>query len=731
MTQKLRSILATAVASFTLPLIGQAESLPPLKDGKSPQTVEEAWAGFDPKAEPLDIEIIKEWEEDGVVIRAVRYRIGIFKGQKSWMGALYGFPKGAKDLPGIVQIHGGGGMANSQFCIDNAKRGYATISLSWRADERYLKVYELPETAQTDWAAVEGRQVKESRGIEPSDDKRYDPVPSARNSGYFLRALAARRALTFLEEQPEVDGSRLGVDGFSMGGVITLMTAAMDDRVKAAVPWWAPPLDLDGELKSHTASPNAFAELIKGPMLFMAPSNDFHGKVEDVAWMINHIPSDEVRISRAIHLNHKNDAQSMAARELWLDSKLKDGHSFPGQPDLQVDLNTEDGRPKILVQPDSSMPTAYVDIFYTRDAKQSEYATNRTRYWQYAKPKQEGEKFSASLDLFDIDEPLWVFANVHYELKDSGAARALTLASDTFTVTTRLIMLSTEDLAKAGIKKNSTTSSVIEPFDSDWEKEWIVTDRRWTSWKLNHQRVPMPEYGKLVLEVQSDESNHLTVEVGDYRGVFPLKGDEHSQKIEIDPFELKEKKTKASLLSWIALPRPMITLATSRGKPEPSFKKLTWEMISKAEFLSKRPFQLGEAEKTDGKVMLSFEQADFVNGRHDPDGNSVKVDDSIVGIDVKNGLQVHSQGVSEVTYFLNGKFSTFSATLIPCYQASAVFEVHADGKKVFESSIFRGKTPPKDIEVDVTSTQMLKLVISEGGNGWGGDWVMWGKASLQ
>ena len=39
------------------------------------------WTGFDPRAEPLDTEILKEWEEDGVVLKVLRYRIGIFKGQ--------------------------------------------------------------------------------------------------------------------------------------------------------------------------------------------------------------------------------------------------------------------------------------------------------------------------------------------------------------------------------------------------------------------------------------------------------------------------------------------------------------------------------------------------------------------------------------------------------------------------------------------------------------------------
>jgi hypothetical protein len=35
-------------------------------DGKAPQSVDALWADSDPRAEPLDVEILKQWEEDGV-----------------------------------------------------------------------------------------------------------------------------------------------------------------------------------------------------------------------------------------------------------------------------------------------------------------------------------------------------------------------------------------------------------------------------------------------------------------------------------------------------------------------------------------------------------------------------------------------------------------------------------------------------------------------------------------
>jgi len=82
----------------------------PIENGTVPKTVEELWKNFDPRTEPLETEILYEWEEYGVVMQVLRYRIGVFKGQKAMMAAIYGYPKLAKNLPGLVQIQGGGQM---------------------------------------------------------------------------------------------------------------------------------------------------------------------------------------------------------------------------------------------------------------------------------------------------------------------------------------------------------------------------------------------------------------------------------------------------------------------------------------------------------------------------------------------------------------------------------------------------------------------------------------------
>ncbi|MFN6051606.1 MAG: hypothetical protein ACK47R_12310 [Planctomycetia bacterium] len=66
-----------------------------------PQNLQQLWQDYAEmdKKTPLEVEIFKEWEQDGVVCRIVRYQVGIFKGTPSRVAAFYAFPKGGKNYP--------------------------------------------------------------------------------------------------------------------------------------------------------------------------------------------------------------------------------------------------------------------------------------------------------------------------------------------------------------------------------------------------------------------------------------------------------------------------------------------------------------------------------------------------------------------------------------------------------------------------------------------------------
>jgi len=347
------------------------ETLPAVVEGRAPENFTEMWRGFDPRREPLNVEVVKEWEEDGVDLKIVRFRIGVFKGHEAKLAAVYGAPKGATNLPGLVQIHGGGQYADHKACVANAKRGYATISIAWagrisapghRVSPDEVKLFWDQKTDDpayrltTDWGVVDGYHApSRNRGNQFPSAKpaewTLDAVESPRNSGWFLCAMAARRALTFLESQPEVDSERLGVYGHSMGGKLTVL-AAVDSRVKAAAPSCGGISDRynDSELFRKTLGDDVSLREIQCPIMFLSPANDFHGRIGDLPSSISEIQSNEWRVTCSPHHNHQDTPAYEAATLLWFDQHLKNAFQFPKSPQLTMDWDGADGVPKAEVQ---------------------------------------------------------------------------------------------------------------------------------------------------------------------------------------------------------------------------------------------------------------------------------------------------------------------------------------------------------------------------------------------
>ena len=92
-----------------------------------------------------------------------------------------------------------------------------------------------------------------------------------------------------------------------------------------------------------------------------------------------------------------------------------------------------------------------------------------------------------------------------------------------------------------------------------------------------------------------------------------------------------------------------------------------------------------------------------------------------------NGIGAYANCLLE--YPLNGQFKRFAAKVgvdsATEGRGSVVFEVWADGKKVWTSGIMSGLDRAKAIDIDVTGVNRLRLILSDGGDGNkldAGDW---------
>ena len=548
------------------------DSLLPLKNGVAPQNFEELWAGYDPQAEPLDVEVLKEWEDGGVVMKILRYRVGVFKGQKAMMAAVYGYPKGAAKIPGLVQIHGGGQYAQFEAVLSNAKRGYATISIAWAG--RYtapgyavgpdqVKLFWDGKTTDpsyritTDWGGIDAyhspcRYPENSFQLNPPSDHSIDPVNSPRNSGWFPCAMAARRALTFLEQQPEVDPDKLGIYGHSMGGKLAVLTAGSDKRVKAAAPSCGGISDRDNTDAAYRATlgDDIYLKKISCPIMFLSPANDFHGRINDLQIAVKEIQSADWRVTCAPHHNHQDTAEYEVATQLWFDRYLKRTFAFPRTPQTELELKSANGVPVLTVRPDASKPILRVDVFYTQqgqmDGLKDDPNNTKSRFWHHAATNKQGDAWVADLPLSGTDKPLWVYANISYPLDPpvSGVGyyyRAYT--SDRFNLSSLMHMATAEELKAASVKATLPPSLLIESFEGDWEKEWFnykPDEMTLNTYKLHDDCWRAPAGAGLALEVLAEHPNKLIVGLDAFAAEIDLTGGSAWQAINLTASDFKD-----------------------------------------------------------------------------------------------------------------------------------------------------------------------------------------------
>ena len=570
----IRNAMTVWLLMASLAFCQQKETLPALNGKAAPQNFSEMWAGFDPRAEPLETEILHEWEEDDVVLKIVRFRIGVFKGKVARLAAVFGYPKSAdlnnEKLPGLLQIHGGGQYADHKACLMNAKRGYATLSIAWagrisspgyRVTPPEVKLFWDNKTddpryrVTTDWGAVDGyhapsRHPKNNFPSAKSADWTLDPIESPRNSPWFLCALAARRGLTFLERHSRVDADRLGVYGHSMGGKLTVMMG-FDARVKAAAPSCGGISDRtnSSELFRRTVGDDVSLPNISCPIMFLSPSNDFHGRLGDLPSAIRLIKSKQWRVTCSPHHNHQDSAEYEVATLLWFDQHLRHKFQIPQTPETKLQLKTADGTPTISIHPDSSREILSVDVYYTQQGKPNElpadHFATKSRFWRHAAPLKNGDTWNARIPLISADRPLWVFANVLYSLPETVAGAGYyygAYETKSFNLSSVVELISPDELAAANVKAELESTQQIETFADGWQKEWF--SYRPESWprsthKLSDPQYKAPDGARLAIDVRCEQPNTLVVLVDDLTAVAELAGGPNWQPVELRPMDFQ------------------------------------------------------------------------------------------------------------------------------------------------------------------------------------------------
>lgn len=568
-----------------------ADSLPSLKNGEIPRDLDELWEGFDPRREPLGVEILQQCEFEGVVLRLIRYDVGTFHGQVSKVAGLYAFPVGGRSLPGLLHLHGGGQSCSFEGVIADAKNGYASLSINWGGNAlpvpAQLNAKGVWDGLQTDWGKLDAthppqrNKVNHFAGSLVPDAYTIDSVESPRNSNWFVVLMAARRALTFLEQQPQVDPARLGVYGHSMGGKLTVNLAGIDPRVKAAVTSCGgcgeialENTDVPGGIKmkvppliASCISDNVYLPRIKCPMLWLSPTNDFHAIIDHMAWNWREVSDERLRLSVTPHRNHTHDDAHALTKHLFFQQHLKQSFAFPDTPRLDWEKNPVDGVPVLRVTPDETRVVKDVRIYYSVDPHPM------TRFWRNAGARKQGREWIAHAPLMSVEQPFFAYADVFYETPERERAIAQPRGSgnsEVFAMSSRVLSVGPTMLKSAGIKATDQPDRMIDRGDRGWQ-DWILSNWNhpplWTAStaKLKDPKWRGPSGAKLVFDIRSTSDNTLAIVVStnawgvfgnavpaaDYAALRDLKASPDWQTVTVALSDLvPDQKNELPLSDW-------------------------------------------------------------------------------------------------------------------------------------------------------------------------------------
>lgn len=125
------------------------------------------------------------------------------------------------NLPALVFAHGLGGSAGTEDATY-----YAALL------NAFVVSYSGPGAGDPTVPASVSEGLPHTQG---NGYRLFDTLESVKGSWFWAHSIAAMRALTCLENRNEVDSTRLGMAGGSGGGIATLVSASVDNRILAAL----------------------------------------------------------------------------------------------------------------------------------------------------------------------------------------------------------------------------------------------------------------------------------------------------------------------------------------------------------------------------------------------------------------------------------------------------------------------------------------------------------------
>jgi dienelactone hydrolase len=289
-----------------------------------------------PESTPWDVKALQNapkfaWLDTDGPVHSLKYEGEAFEKKPTQVFAYYASPvtlgkkSKNKTFPGIVLVHGGGGMAFSKWAELWANRGYAAIAM--------------------DLAGRDGdRKRLPNGGPDQSAEAKFGAIDGPITDQWSYHAVAnVIRTHSLLLSFDEVDAKRTAITGISWGGYLTCIVAGLDQRFQVAMPVYG-----CGFLKENSAwvtsqfekmtpkqskrwndlwDPSRYIGSATMPVVFLNGTNDFAYPMDSYAKTCT-LVQGEKNYSIQLRMRHGH-IFGFPEFFLAIDQYLKDGTPLP------------------------------------------------------------------------------------------------------------------------------------------------------------------------------------------------------------------------------------------------------------------------------------------------------------------------------------------------------------------------------------------------------------------
>ena len=507
----------------------------------------EVWKDYDPNRGAYEEEIVKQRDQGNIHYKDF-YISAYVNGGKIRMFCQYAAPKvdNTRKLPAMLCIHGwmGTSAINSTFL----ERGYAVMSYDYcgkRGDRGNYTRY--PE-------ALKHGNMLLNRNV---------PRPNVRATSDYIWNALARRAISYLASQPEVDKGRIGAQGFSYGGTV-VWSLGMDKRVKAIASFhgvgWnkfhrgrvhkydpqpsnAKPSE-DDKVYMAGIAPEAHPPYIHCPVLFLNGSNDHHGNQDRSYDTLNRLPRGVPWACAQQARGHHDTDTVRQGLFLWMDKWVKGADIlWPKNPKSGITIG-KDGIPLFTLSPDSPEEVASVEIYYALKEP-----FNMNRNWRDTESVRVKDIWTAKMPILDAEMYLFAYANIRYKstIVISSNFEAVVPARIGRAVATdkkSLMMYQGSDGA------GCWASPVTEAIGPDGRRGFKPSRNAFWTDQPNDPKWAAPEGAKLRFKVLCKERKRLTIRAGRFSTSVHVDGSAQWRAVVVEAEDLKNRFNGSPLVGW-------------------------------------------------------------------------------------------------------------------------------------------------------------------------------------